>query len=352
MAAKVRAVHCLNQYFAGLGGEESADIPPRWRDGPQGPGKLVEAMAPDIEIVATIAVGDNYRADEPDAAAAEIADMIEKHIGADGMDILLAGPAFNAGRYGMRCAALCRETERGLAVPAVTALYPENPAVIVYRRDVTIVRAAADVMGMHDAVSAMIAVARKRIAGEALSPESDGVIARGIRENHFVEQTGAERAIDMLMRKLTAEIPATEYPMPHFDRVTPAPALADASQATIALVTSGGIVPRGNPDRIESASASRYGEYSLKGVAALSPETHQSVHGGYDPTYANADPNRVLPVDAMRDLEGNGRIGRLLETYYATVGNATSVERAAGFGADIAAKLVNVGAQAVILTST
>jgi betaine reductase len=256
----VRAVHCLNQYFAGLGGEESADTPPQWLDGPKGPGNLFAAVAPDIEIVATIAVGDNYKADDPDAAAAEIAHLIEQHREAlGGIDLVLAGPAFNAGRYGMRCAALCREAERRLGVPALTALYPDNPAVAIYRRDVTILRAADDVMGMRDAVAAMAAAALKRITGEALSPEDDGALPRGVRENVFAEQTGAVRALDMLLRKLAGADPATEYAMPCFDRVPPAPALADAAKATIALVTSGGIVPRGNPDRIESASASRYG---------------------------------------------------------------------------------------------
>jgi len=137
-----------------------------------------------------------------------------------------------------------------------------------------------------------------------------------------------------------------------FDRVPPAPPVADMSKAVLALVTSGGIVPRGNPDHIESASASKVGEYSLEGLDALSAESHQTVHGGYDPTYANQDPNRVLPLDVVRVLEREGKIGRLHGSYFATVGNATSVERARGFGAEIAAKLVNVGVQAVILTST
>ena len=49
--------------------------------------------------------------------------------------------------------------------------------------------------------------------------------------------------------------------MPVFDRVEPAPPVADPRTTRLALVTSGGIVPRGNPDRIESASAGRFGAY-------------------------------------------------------------------------------------------
>ncbi len=90
-------------------------------------------------------------------------------------------------------------------------------------------------------------------------------------------------------------------------------------------------MPRGNPDRIESASASKYGGYSLAGLSRLTSESHQSVHGGYDATYANEDPNRVLPLDALRELEHEGRFGRLHDTYFATVGNATSVRQAVRF---------------------
>jgi betaine reductase len=140
--------------------------------------------------------------------------------------------------------------------------------------------------------------------------------------------------------------------MPVFDRVPPAPPIDDAGASTIALITSGGIVPRGNPDRIEAANASRYGEYPIADLQRLSGEAYQSVHGGYDPTYANQDPNRVLPLDMARDLERSGHIGRLHHSYFATVGNATSVERAKRYGAQIATRLINEGVQAVVFTST
>lgn len=352
---KIRTVHCINQFFGGLGGEEQADMPPRWFDGTKGPGTLIQTLAPEIDILGTVVTGDNYKADAPDEAAAEIVALILKNsdrAGEPAFDLVLAGPAFNAGRYGMRCAAICRAVETRLGLPAVTALHLENPAVEIYRRDVTIACASADVMGMREAAGRMARVGLKRVAGEEISAAADETIPHGLRRNYFAEETGAVRAIEMLARKLRGEDPATEYPMPHFDRVPPAPAVRDLSTATVALVTSGGVVPRGNPDRIESANASRFGAYSLADLQTASSETHQSVHGGYDTTFANADPNRVLPVDVLRDLEHEGRLGRLHETYYATVGNATSVESAAGFGADIAAMLVNVGVQAVILTST
>lgn len=355
MPKKIRTIHYLNQFFGGLGGEDQADIAPQWFDGPKGPGQLMQGLASAVEIVGTIVAGDNYVAENLDDAVAEIVGLVEARRAREpgfGPDLLLAGPAFNAGRYGMACGAVCQAVQDRLGIPAVTAMYEENPAVDIYRRFVTIVRASSDVMGMRAAAAGMVRVGLKLVAGEVIAPAEDGTIPHGLRRNYFAEATGAQRAVEMLLRKLNGEAIGSEYPMPVFSRVPPAPAVSDMSAATLALVTSGGIVPRGNPDRIESANASKFGAYSLQGLSRLTAQTHQSVHGGYDPTYANDDPNRVLPLDVVRDLEREGRIGRLSETYYATVGNATSVERAEAYGREIAAELVNVGVQAVILTST
>src|SRR5699024_8180144 len=117
---------------------------------------------------------------------------------------------------------------------------------------------------------------------------------------------------------LKGEAIETEYPMPVFDRVEPQPAIKDMAHATIALVTSGGVVPHGNPNRIEASSASKYGEYSLVGVDTLTPEGYETAHGGYDPVACNQDPNRVLPVDVLREMEKEGRIGKLYELFYTT----------------------------------
>ena len=76
---------------------------------------------------------------------------------------------------------------------------------------------------------------------------------------------------------------------------------------------------------IESSSASHYGEYDITGWDALTAEGWQTAHGGYDPVYANADPNRVLPVDVLRQMEKEGKIGKLHNKFYTTVGNGTAV---------------------------
>ena len=346
----IKVVHYLNQFFGGLGGEEQADVPPSLLEGARGPGLLLQELAPDMDVVATITAGDNYMARDIDGAVAEVLALLETLDAAP--DLLLAGPAFSAGRYGIACAAVCAAVQENLSIPALTGVHGDNPAVDGYRQHVTMVRTADDVLGMREALEMMARVAVKLLAGEVIVPVLDTTVPRGFRTNYFAEAPGAVRATDMLLAKLEGRPYLTEYPMPEFDRVAPAPAVTDMRGANVALVTSGGIVPRGNPDHIESANASRFGAYSLAGLDRLSADTHQTVHGGYDPSFANADPNRVLPLDVMRELASEGRIGKLHETYYATVGNATSVARAKRFGEEIAATLINEGVQAVVLTST
>ena len=352
----IRVIHYLNQFFAGLGGEEQSDLSPICFPGARGPGKLLLKLAQeqelDVEIVATVTAGDNFVAENLDQSIDQIVALIKSEIPAGGADMLLAGPAFNAGRYGMACAALCERVEHQLGIPAVTALYAENPAVDSYRRQITIARAGSDVMDMAGAITRMLRAARKRFAGEPLAAIADDLVPAGLRHNFLADQCGAQRAIDMLLKRINKLDFETEYPMPTFDRVAPAPAIASAASSTIALVTSGGIVPRGNPDRIEAANASHYAAYSLAGLERLDARDFQSVHGGYDPTYANSDPNRIVPLDAARAFERQGRIGRLHPRLYTTVGNATSVDRARRYGEEIAAKLVNEGVQAVVFTST
>ena len=116
----------------------------------------------------------------------------------------------------------------------------------------------------------MAPLALKLARGEAIGASvEDNYIPRGVRVNFFEKERGSKRAVDMLLKKLNDKPFETEYPMPSFDRVPPNPAVKDLSKATIALVTSGGIVPKGNPDHIESSNASHYGEYDITGVDVI-----------------------------------------------------------------------------------
>lgn len=340
---KYKIVHYINQFFANIGGEEKADIKPEKRAGKIGPGAGIEKeFGGDAEIVATVICGDSYFNENLDKAKAEVLEMIKS----EKPDMVIAGPAFNAGRYGTACGTVCKMVQEELKIPAITGMYIENPGADMFKKDVYIISTKDSAAGMKDAIPSVVKLAKKLLKNEDIgTPTEEGYLARGIRKPTFSDKNGAERAVETLVKKLKGDKYNTEYPMPAFDRVTPGHAIKDLSKAKIALVTSGGIVPKGNPDKIESSSASKYGRYSVDNMG-------ETAHGGYDPTYANQDQNRVLPVDVMKDLQKEGKIGELYPYYYTTVGNGTSVKNSKAYASEFAQTLVKDGVQAVILTST
>lgn len=346
----IRVVHYINQFYAGIGGEEKADIKPEVREGFVGPGMGLNGMFKgEAQIVATVICGDSYFNENIEEAKAEIIEMIKKYE----PDIFIAGPAFNAGRYGVACGTIAKAVQEAMNIPVLTAMYIENPGVDMYKKNLYIVETKNSAVGMRDALPKIAKLAMKLAKGEEVGlPGEEGYIERGIRKNFFASERGSKRAVDLLVKKLKNEEFVTEFKMPVFDRVEPNPPVLDISKAKIALVTSGGIVPKGNPDHIESSSASKYGKYDIEGVEDLTSETYETAHGGYDPTYANTDSDRVLPVDVLREMEREGKIGSLHRYFYTTTGNGTAVASAKKYGEIIARELIADGVQAVILTST
>lgn len=344
-----KVVHYINQFFANIGGEEMAHVAPELREGFVGPGLAFnQAWKGEAEIVATIVCGDSHFAEHEKEAKAQILAWVKEKK----PDLFIAGPAFNAGRYGYACANVALAVKEELGIPVLTGMYEENPGADL-KDKILIVPTANSAAGMRKAAPVMAKLALKLMKGEKLGAScEDGYMPNGVRVNFFEKERGSKRAVDMLLKKLADKPFTTEYPMPSFDRVAPNPAVKDLSHATVALCTSGGIVPKGNPDHIESSSASHYGEYCIKGVEKLTAETYETAHGGYDPVYANDNPNRVLPVDVMREFEREGRIGKLHDYFYTTVGNGTSVANAKKFAAEYAQKLLQAGVNAVIMTST
>jgi len=95
-----------------------------------GPGKaLQQAIASNGTVVATIVARDNYVIEETSAALKSLDAAIARFK----PDVIVAGPAFEAGRYGLACAEVCKAAQdRG--VPAVTVMYPDNPGVLTHRK--------------------------------------------------------------------------------------------------------------------------------------------------------------------------------------------------------------------------
>ena len=347
---RVRVVQYVNQFFGQMGGEDKAGMPPQIKEGPVGVGQQIENESKGaFEIVRTIICGDNYAAEHLE----EVEPLILKWVQEIHPDLFWAGPAFAAGRYGIACGMLCKAVQRQMGIPVITAMHPANPGVEAARKGMYIIETGDSIRDMRRVIPKMITLARKRLDKTPIGmPREEGYIPRGIRINVRAEKRGSKRAVEMLLKKLRGEPYETELPIPQFDRVAPAPPVADLRSAVIALVTEGGIVPKGNPDRIEAHNASKYCKYSIRNLNDLTGEAFQTVHGGYDPVYANDDPDRVLPLDAARLLEAEGAFARLFNDYYVTVGNVTAVASAARYGREIGEILLKEGVQGVILTST
>jgi len=348
--SKIRVVHYINQFFAGVGGEEKADIEPFIAESlPPVSQSLANLIKDEAEVVGTVVCGDSFFGENLVEAKTRILDMIKSF----NPDIVVAGPAFNAGRYGVAAATVTKAVQDELGIPAVTGMYIENPGADMFKKYAYIISTGNSAAAMRTALPAMAKFAMKLAKGEEIGgPVAEGYIERGIRVNMFKEERGAKRAVAMLVKKLKGEEYETEYPMPSFDKVEPGKAIKDMSKATIAIVTSGGIVPKGNPDRIESSSASKYGKYDIEGVDDLTSEGWETAHGGHDPVYANEDADRVIPVDVLRDMEKEGKIGKLHRYFYSTTGNGTAVASSKKFAEEFTKELVADGVDAVILTST
>ena len=347
---RLRVVCYVNQFFGQLGGEDKAGVGPQAVDGAVGAARAIQqALGVDGTVVATLVCGDNYAAEHGPRAVAELVALVA----GEAPDLLIAGPAFLAGRYGVVCGALCAAVQTELQVPAVTGMHAENPGVELHRRQVHIVQTGAEATRMLQDARRLVALGLKLARGEALgAPAAEGYFPRGVTSNVVAETTAAERATAMLLDKLAGRPFASEVPRPAFPAVA-APRLGKALEsATIALVTDGGLVPKGNPDGIEALNATRYGAYSIEGKAGLEAAQYDNPHRGYDTSWVKQDPHRLVPVDVARELEQRGAIGKLHETVYSTVGVATTLAHSARMGAEIADKLRAAGVDAVILTST
>lgn len=346
----MRVVHYLNQYFGGLGGEENADLPPQTRTGAVGPGRLLEQLlGSGSQVAATVICGDNYAAEN----LAGVAAAVTKAVQDAQADLLVAGPCFQAGRYGAAAGEVCNAVQVQLGVPAITAMALENPGVDLYREQVYIVDSGPDVSGMQDVLATMARLGTKLANKEPLGrPSDEGYLPQGKLRSEFVEHTAAHRLAQMLLAKLRGQPFTSEVPTVPVEPVPAPPAIPDLSQATVAIVTDGGLVPKGNPDQIPRAFAQVWGAYSFARQDSLPPQEYEVAHGGYDNRYVEQDPHRLVPVDVLRELVREGRIGKLHEEFLSTTGNGNPLENSRRMGREIAVRLKEAGVDAVILTST
>jgi glycine reductase complex component B subunit gamma len=349
-------VHVVNQFFAGLGGEDKAGIPVGAIEGSAGAARGLQLqLGEDAKIACTIYYGDNYFHEHKEDAITAILDAVrsaQPHV-------LVAGPAFNSGRYGLSSVEVCNVVADRLSIPCVTAMHEENPGVGSYRDfanpRVYCLPTAETAAGMTDALRRLAAFAIRLARDEAVgSARGEGYIPRGIRRLEQAERPGVERAIEMLLKKIRNEPFETELPMEVWDDTPPAPPLDQVKDRRIALVTTSGVVPWGNPDRFKTYRNTHWQKYNIAEIKELEPGKWETVHGGYNVVYMNQNPHYGVPLDALRALETEGAIGpgKLYPAYYVIPGNQGSPAVMRRVGQEIAADLKKDGVEGVLFVAT
>lgn len=347
-----KVIHYINQFYAGIGGEDKATTPPMLIEGVKGPGMALEPQLNDADITYTIVCGDDFMNENTEEAINTIKGFL------DGLefDLFVAGPAFFAGRYGTNCGRICDFVTREYGVKAVTCMYKENPGVEMFRKnlDMYIMEGGDSAARMRKDIPKVARVANKLLAGEmVLWASEEGYFPHGKRAEIILDRdnTTNKRAFNMLMAKLKGEAFETESPIEMPDVVPVAKPVEDPETGTYVLVSTGGVVPMGNPDRITTGTADHYGVYDITGVNHLEGTEWESVHGGYDHAYANINPHTHLPVDALRKLESMGKIGHLYDKIFSTVGNLNSETNAKNMAQGIIRDLADTKIAGIIFGS-
>ena len=206
---------------------------------------------------------------------------------------------------------------------------------------------------MRDIIATMAKLGKKLVAQQPIGlPAEEGYISHGLLRDQLGDKTAATRMIDMLVAKMNGEKFDSEM-LPNVFAPVPMPArIKDMSKARLMIITDGGLVPKGNPDKIEGTAATRWGAYNIEGSDDLRSEDYEVSHGGYDTRFVQDDPDRLVPLDALRELEKSGVIGKLHEEFLSTCGRSNPLSNTRRLGREMVEKIKRDGVDAVILTST
>src|SRR5262245_56221962 len=195
----MKVLHSLNQFFAGISGEEKAGQDVFFIPGAVGAGTIVQnALKVRGVDDATLVWGHNYFHEEEEKSFNTIRAALEKFQ----PDFFLAGPAFNAGRYGLACAKVCSWVRDNWRVPAITAMHEDNPGTKEIGRHVFAIQTGASAASMQESLKRFSLLIERLLAGDENAIEN-------FRAEHclpiprrFTVRSGAPdyvRAVDLLL---------------------------------------------------------------------------------------------------------------------------------------------------------
>ena len=363
MAIKKRAVHYINQFFAQIGGEEAADVGFSVKEGPVGPGVLLQkALAEadtDVEIVATIICGDNYFNEHLEAAAKELVNLAAPYR----PDIFFAGPSFSSGRYGLACGEACKAMREKFGIFGITGMYVESPGVEAYCPHAYIAKTGSTAAKMADAIKSMVHIARNLltnshghlfISGFGIgTPEEDNYFPQHFIRNLRSSESTSKRGVDMLLDKMAGRPFVSDMPAEVFEKVEPPAPIKDLAKMRIAIVSDGSVVDKANTPKLKVRNCDTWGKFDLREFMApgKTADDYSVPHTGYHHVHVLEDRNRMVPWDVLEEMEKSGEIGAAHPMYYVMTGNCGVAKWSHKNGAAMAQELLNDKVDAVLLTS-
>ena len=136
-----------------------------------------------------------------------------------------------------------------------------------------------------------------------------------------------------------------------FDGFSPYnPLRVPVSGARVAFVTTAGAHL---PDQPPFDTAAAAGDPSWRAFPVETPLADLVLsHGGYDTRRASADKNVVLPLDHLRQLREEGRVGSLAPDVYSFMGYVADTDRLLAEAAAVAQRLLAERVDLVLLAPT
>ena len=105
-------------------------------------------------------------------------------------DIFFAGPAFQAGRYGVACGEVCRAVKKINSIyPFITSMHMKIQVVENFKKEMYIFRGGHSAAKMKSDIKAMAKFGNKLLKGEEnLGANKEGYYPRGIRHQVWRER--------------------------------------------------------------------------------------------------------------------------------------------------------------------
>jgi glycine reductase len=172
----------------------------------------------------------------------------------------------------------------------------------------------------------------------------------GDRTNVVMGKTGAVRAVEMLFDQMAGKAIKTEVLFSKYPPLKPAPVI-DVSKSKIALISTSGLWKRDTP-QFEGTKATKFTPVNIKDISTFSKKEWSVLGGGYDNSYGREDPHRMMAIEELRQLEKEGKIGKIADTMYTTKGLDNNWGDMINIGEGILPMLKAEGVNGVIAVST